>query len=72
MTDTENYTFDFDRALEVYWASDPGGTIQAADMVRLFPGEPHRHTTCKLPVAMAWAFPGRDVGDILEALWGVA
>ena len=36
----------------IYRASDDGGTIQAASMLRLFPGRPELHSTCSLDRAM--------------------
>jgi hypothetical protein len=36
-------------------AADEGGTIQAIDMVRLFPGEPEKHTTTSTQRAAAWS-----------------
>jgi len=34
-------------------AADAGGTIQAGDALRLFPGEPEMHTTLSLERALA-------------------
>ncbi|MDB5926467.1 MAG: hypothetical protein JWN13_5403 [Betaproteobacteria bacterium] len=39
----------------IYHAADDGGVIQADAMVRLFPGQPTRHTTCELAKALVWA-----------------
>jgi len=36
-------------------AADSGGTIQAIDMVRLFPGEPEKHTTTSMQRAAEWS-----------------
>jgi len=36
-------------------AADEGGMIQAIDMVRLFPGEPEKHTTTSMRRAAAWS-----------------
>ena len=41
--------------LKIYRLADDGGIIQAVDMVRLFAGEPTRHTTCNLRTALQWA-----------------
>lgn len=38
----------------IWRAADEGGTIQAGDMVRLFPGEPTKHTTTSLRNALAY------------------
>ena len=50
--------------------ADEGGIIQAADMVRLFPGRPTMHTTTRLRDAWRLAIPGVDVDALSEALWG--
>lgn len=36
-------------------AADGGGTVQAEDMLRLFPGRPEWHTATKLWQALYWA-----------------
>lgn len=51
-------------------AADEGGTIQARDMVRLFPGEPRKHTASTLRQAWAWAMPGADLDALAESVWG--
>ena len=50
--------------------ADEGGTIQAAKLVRVFPGRPELHTTMTLRAAWSHALPGVDADDISEALWG--
>lgn len=50
--------------------ADEGGTIQASDMVRLFPGEPRKHTASTLRQAWAWAMPGADLDALAESVWG--
>lgn len=47
-------TDEADRAAELVRASDDEGTIQAEEMVTIFPGEPTRHTTTTLATALAW------------------
>lgn len=46
----------------IYRAADDGGTIPAADMLRLFPGRPELHSTCSLARAMRAA--GIPVAEI--------
>ena len=50
----------FDDLAEV--ASEEG-TIQAWDMVRLFPGRPECHTTCHLRQACLWACVAYEYGE---------
>lgn len=50
--------------------ADDGGTIQAKDMVDLFPGHPTLHTTTRLRDAWRAAFPDVDPDALSEALWG--
>lgn len=40
---------------QLYAAADEGGVIQAIDMVRLFPGEPKKHTTASIYRAAMWS-----------------
>jgi hypothetical protein len=44
-----------DETLDEIWdAADDEGTIQAADMLALFPhGDPRWHTTCSMRIAMS-------------------
>lgn len=43
------------RDVRAIWrAADEGGTIQAGDMARLFPGEPTRHAATSLHNALAY------------------
>lgn len=37
-----------ERVRKIWAMADEGGTVQAGDMVRLFPGEPTRHTATSL------------------------
>lgn len=46
---------------EIWQAADDEGTIQAWDMVRLFPGRPTLHTTTSLKHALALI--GAEVED---------
>ena len=43
------------RVQAIFKASDSGGLIQALPMVRLFPGQPEKHTTMRLRDALLWA-----------------
>ena len=56
-------------ARKIASAADEGGTIRPAKMVRLFPGEPTRHTTATIRQAWAWAMPGTDLDELSEAVW---
>jgi hypothetical protein len=60
-------------AIEIKDAADAGGTIQAADMVRLFPGQPERHACTSLGDALRAAL-GPDAPDACDLgdLWWAA
>lgn len=60
------------RAEEICDAADRGGVVQADEMLRLYPGEPERHTATLIRVALKEdpELSGLDPDDILEAIWG--
>jgi hypothetical protein len=54
------------RLREIYDAADDGGTISAAAMVELFPGQPNRHCDSSMEQAAKWS--GIEVDSVTEEL----
>lgn len=69
--DSINITPDIiNEAREIARRADAHGVIHPADMVKLFPGEPHLHTETLLRRAWALALPrGIDLDALSEAVW---
>lgn len=61
-----------ERAEEICNAADRGGVVQADEMLRLYPGQPTRHTATLVRVALREdpELSGLDPDAILEAVWG--
>jgi hypothetical protein len=61
---------NLDRAREICNAADDGGVLPAAAAVRLFPGQPLRHTDQTIRQAWGDEWPGIDTDALSSLLWG--